>query len=257
MNLHSKFRHLVVSGCSFTHNNYDTPCSWANTLAVWSGMTIDNLAIPGAGNTHIKNSTILHLEKTQSSPDDTLILIMWSGPERIDWITDRQQSNFKSMYPFEYFYTPENELTLGGSWWSNDAKTHLTQTIVEYSKYQSNSSLALNSWLQIQDLENYLKLHNYNYYFMSWFNYSDPVDFKNRWIEFAAELTNLGLTLDKTRWINSDVENSLGRWAQNHPEFLIADKFHMGWQGHEQWLRKILVPELINKNILSNEYSTR
>ena len=85
----SKFKYLVVSGCSFTHNNHqESHCVWANTLAVWTNMTINNLAIPGAGNTHIKNSVILHLEKNKPNPADTLVLVMWSGPERIDWITE-------------------------------------------------------------------------------------------------------------------------------------------------------------------------
>jgi hypothetical protein len=224
---------------------------WANTLATWSGMTINNLAIPGAGNTHIKNSVILHLEKTRPDPKTTLIMVMWTGPERVDWITDQRASNFKNIYPFEYSYTEHNELTLGGSWWANTKTDHLNEIIRNYSKYQSNSSLSLSNWLQIQDLKNYLKLHNYNYCFTSWFNYSDPVDNKNRWIEFDAELDKLGLSIDKTQWLANHITDSLGRWTANRPEYLLEDKLHAGWQGHEAWLRSVLVPELIEKNILN------
>lgn len=247
----SKFKYLVVSGCSFTHNNHqESHCVWANTLAVWTNMTINNLAIPGAGNTHIKNSVILHLEKNKPNPADTLVLVMWSGPERIDWITDQSLSNFKEKYPFEYQYTDKNELVLGGAWWATDKKDHVNRTIREYSKYQSNSSLALNSWLQIQDLENYLKCNNYEYYFMSWFNYKDPVDNKNRWIDFDKELEKMSLFRSTDRWLVDNIDSSLGRWTQNRPEYLVEDKIHAGWRGHEAWLNEVLIPELLQKNIL-------
>lgn len=256
MNLTSKFKHLVVSGCSFTHNNWhESHCVWANALAHWSCMTIDNLAIPGAGNTHIKNSIVLHLERTRPDPDNTLILVMWSGPERIDWITDKNSSKFREKYPFSYDYTQNNELTLGGNWWANKAESHLLQTLIEYSKYQSGSSLALNSWIQIQDLENYLKCNNYEYYFLSWFNYNDPIHSGNCWINFDQECNQMGLSRPTWQWLATDVDKSLGRWTQNRPEYLWTDKLHPTWQGHEAWLRAVLVPELIEKKVLY-EHST-
>lgn len=248
----SSYSHLVTSGCSFTHNNHqDTHCVWANTLAVWSGWTIDNLAVPGAGNAHIKNSTILHLERTRPDPANTVVMIMWSGPERIDWITDRKSSNFKDLYSFPYYYTDENEIVLGGSWWARDFDSLLLKTLTNYSKFQSESSLALQSWLHIQDLENYLKLHGYNYYFLSWFDYSDPVDRTHRWIEFDQEIARLGLTLDRSRWLAQGIDRSVGRWTLNRPEYILEDGIHSGWQGHEAWLRAVLIPELLEKGVVN------
>lgn len=251
MNLTSKFKHLVVSGCSFTHNNWhESHCIWSNTLAHWAQMTIDNLAIPGAGNTHIKNSVIVHLEKNKPDTNKTLVMVMWSAPERIDWITDKNSSKFREKYPYSYDYTQNNELTLGGNWWANKAESHLIQTLIEYSKYQSASSLALNSWIQIQDLENYLKVNNYEYYFLSWFNFDDPIYDGNRWINFDQELTQLGLSLSKQQWLATGIDKSLGQWAANRPEYLWDDKLHVLWQGHEAWLAEVLIPELITKNVL-------
>lgn len=213
-------------------------------------MTIDNLAVPGAGNTHIKNSVILHLEKTKPDRDTTLIIIMWSGPERIDWITDRDRSQFKNVYPFEYRYDKNNELVLGGNWWANTSRDHVNSTVREYSKYQNNSSLALSTWLQIQDLNNYLTVNEYNYYFTSWFDYQDPVDSRNRWIDLDSELNQIGLGIDRSQWLAQGIDRSLGRWGQNHPEFLTEDNLHIGWSGHEAWLQEILIPELTEKNVL-------
>lgn len=246
----SKFTDLIVSGCSFTHNNHESHCTWGNTLAYWANMNITNLAVPGAGNAHIKNSIILHLEKHKPPTDSTLVIVIWSGPERIDWITDKHSSNFSNQHPFSYQYTDTNELVLSGSWWAKKIKTHLNKTLVDYSKYQSNSSLALQSWIYMQDLENYLKAHNYQYYFTSWFGYNGPVDQTNRWIDYDYELQKLGLERNQTHWLINQPENCLGNWSLVHPEFLWDDNFHVTWQGHEAWLTEILIPELIKKNVL-------
>ena len=89
--VNSKFKKLVVSGCSFTHNNHHDKCAWANLLADWSGMTIVNLATPGAGNEHIANSLILYLEKNKLDPSNTLVMAMWSGIDRNDLIVSRKK----------------------------------------------------------------------------------------------------------------------------------------------------------------------
>jgi hypothetical protein len=252
MNLFTKFKNLIVSGCSFTHNNHpETHCTWSNALAHWSGMNVINLAIPGAGNEHIKNSILLYLQTHEVDIESTLIIAMWSGPERIDWITDANNSNFADQYPFSYHYTDCNELVLGGSWWSNRPTTSLTRTLVDYSKYQSNSSLALQSWINIQDLDNYLKIHGYHYYFTSWFGYDSAVDQSNRWIEFDTELKKLGLKRNLEQWIVDHSDRCLGNWIHARPEYLMDDKLHPTWQGHEAWLKEILIPELIQRGCVT------
>ena len=234
----------------FSHNNHPaTHCTWGNTLAHWSGMNIVNLAIPGAGNAHIKNSILLYLETHKMDIESTLIITMWSGPERIDWITDIDNSNFAKQYPFSYQYTDHNELVVGGSYWGTTQTTNISRAIIEYSKYQSDSSLALQSWINMQDLNNYLKIHGYHYYFTSWFGYSSPVDYSNRWIEFDTELKKLGLKRNPARWI-VDHDQCLGNWTSTRPEYLLDDNLHPTWQGHEAWLSEILIPKLVQQNCI-------
>ena len=67
---------LLVNGCSFSRG----PGSWPYHVAKRLGADICNLAQAGAGNTYIKQSTIVEL--SQRSYD--LVLINWSGLERID-----------------------------------------------------------------------------------------------------------------------------------------------------------------------------
>jgi hypothetical protein len=247
--LESKYKNLLVSGCSFTHNNHETPCTWADSFAVWAGMDIANLAIPGAGNTHIKNSIILWLEKNKPNPKDLLILVMWSGIERIDWITSKTQSKFGDQYTFPYDYTDECELTLGGAWWANKPKTYLTRTLQEYSKYQSNQSLSLSSWLAMNDLTNYLEQHGYTYYYTAWQNLWQDGDQTNQWINYGDELEKMNLILPMTKWLFTESEKFLGNFAKKH-NMLWTDDLHPSRDGYEYWASEILIPELIKKDVI-------
>lgn len=235
---------LVVSGCSFTHNGHKTPIAWANLFATWADINLTNLAIPGAGNTHISNSIMLYLEKNKPDPSNTLVIAQWSGSERIDWITDKKSSQFGNNYPFEYGYDSKNELVLGGAWWANKSYKNAELALVKYSKYQSDSSLALHSWLAIQNLTNYLKQNKYNYMYTAMADRNAVVG-GNTWIQFDDELSQIGLKLDTSQWIRPH----LYEYSKEH-DYLDTDKFHPTRIGAETWVTDVLVPYLKDKGII-------
>ena len=251
----SSYKKLLVSGCSFTHNNYHTPCTWGNNLAVWAGLDIYNLGIPGAGNTHIKNSIILWIEKNQPDPADLLIIVMWSGIERVDWITGPELSNFKNSYPFTYNYSESTELVLGGNWWADDPnRSIVVKTLIDYTKFQNEQSLAMTSWLAMTQLTDYLKQRGYTFYYTAWQNLWSPGDGANQWTDYGVELEKLGLALDIAPWLFFDHSKYLGTWVRKH-NYLMEDNLHPTRIGHEVWCRTVLIPELIKQNAL-HESST-
>jgi hypothetical protein len=247
----SRFKHLVVSGCSFTHHTgrISGHLSWANLLAEWSGMQIHNLAISGAGNDHISKSIILYLEKNKLPVEDTLVIVMWSGINRIDWVTDASLSNFSNEYSFNYQYDDHNELTLGGAWWNAKNPTPLIKAVIEYSKYQSIHSLTLQSWLAMQSLSNYLKVNKFAHCYTSFLNYR-PIGQAADYVDFDKELAKLNLSLDKEPWLPLNDDDYYGDWARKR-KYLQPDHFHPRFpDATEGWLREILIPELTKKNIL-------
>ena len=240
----SKYKTLLVSGCSFTHNNCDSHFSWGNDLAEWTGMRIINLGIPGAGNSHISKSIILHIERNQLDPAETLVIPMWSGIARIDWVADRELSNFKNTYPFTYDYDQFNELVVGGSWWHRENnKTHIIKTLIEYSKYQTAHSLALDSWLSMTSLINYLNAKGFEHYHTSILNHG--FDQEEKWIDYEQELAELNLKLDKTNWVIP----CIGNYCKDRG-MLQDDNFHPTMQGHESWTRTVLMPFLAERDVL-------
>ena len=68
---------ILINGCSFSRG----PESWPYFIRYLSGASIWNLALAGAGNTYIRQSTINEI----SLRSHDLVIIMWSGLERLDF----------------------------------------------------------------------------------------------------------------------------------------------------------------------------
>jgi hypothetical protein len=249
----SQYKNLVVSGCSFTHEpDLGYPFSWANILSDWTGMNIINLAIPGAGNNHIAKSIILFLEKNKLPPEETFVLPMWSHPCRIDFITDRQLSNFKNSYPFTYDYDKYNELVLGGHWWNIKSPKPVHQMLIEYSKFQSEESLALNSWCNMNYLSNYLTAKKYFYYYTSYISYSYRYQNNNEAVlfDYIDVLKKIGLKLNNSEWLDFDDNDYYGDYCARN-NFCDSDGFHPKYpQANEGWVAEILMPTLNHLGIL-------
>ena len=248
----SRFKNLVVSGCSFTHEPPNcSPWSWANMCGDWTDMEVHNLTIPGAGNDHISKSIILYLEKNKFDPADTLVLAMWSGVGRIDWIADKSLSKFSNEYPFTYDYDNNNELVLGGNWWNTRGARPLLKTLIEYSKYQSESTFALHSWLAMKNLSNYLKANNFEYYFTSFVSYNNTnIKVDALTVNFFKELEKINLSIDQSDWLKLNDENYYGNWARER-KFLDSDDFHPKYpKANEGWVKEVLLPLMVSMGIL-------
>jgi hypothetical protein len=224
--------------------------AWPNMLAKWCGLDIHNLAVPGAGNDHTARSLILYLEKNNLPPDETLVLPMWSGAGRIDWITDRSLSKFSTQYPFEYKYDDSNELTLGGHWWNISHPTHLLRTLQGYSKYQSDASFALTTWLAMENVKNYLLSNRYTFYFTSFFSLDSPILLDAHALNFVDQLKQIQLTLDMKHWLPIANEDHYGNWC-NRMGMVDTDGFHPGKNANLEWPQQVLVPCLKQLGIIN------
>lgn len=238
----SSYSNLVVSGCSFTINESpDSHSAWANCLAVWSGMDITNLAVCGAGNKHIANSIILHLEKNKPDTKNTLVLAMWSGVERIDWITDRRMLKDNRDWRYQYRYDNYNDLTTNIQ--TSDEKLKLA--FDHCSVYRNSHSYALESWLSIQSLTSYLESKGYTYFYTA---YQDIFSAKRE--NFTKTLKEIDLSLDTTKWITTEHEEFLGEFAEAR-KLVGRDGWHPTVEGHELWVNEVLEKKLFNRGILN------
>jgi hypothetical protein len=97
-------KNLIVSGCSFTYNDVDTaPVTWPYYLRDLGGFDqVLDCSLPGAGNSHISDSLIWGLEIDQLDPAASLVIVMWSGHDRDDYICPNEHIN---NYPFRFNYS--------------------------------------------------------------------------------------------------------------------------------------------------------
>lgn len=85
---------ILTSGCSFSRG----PIAWPNHIAKLFNTDLVNLAQAGAGNTYISRSIMAELQ--QRSYD--LVLVMWSGLERVDLQVDNIDYFDQTKYTSEY-----------------------------------------------------------------------------------------------------------------------------------------------------------
>jgi hypothetical protein len=179
---HLNQKRVLVNGCSFSRG----PGSWPYQLS--NNHNLVNLACAGAGNRYIHNSTVSEL--AQRSYD--LVLVMWSGIDRLDWQVEdielfHQSKNTskyqslqndwpsKTIYPVNDQDYVEKNWVFGCGFVSRDSvikKTGLFEKVYRYTSHKENISQTV---LYIISLQSILKQMNLPYVFMFYHDYLDEL----------------------------------------------------------------------------------
>lgn len=204
---------ILTNGCSFTAQSpFKT---WPSLLGT---DTVKNLAQHSAGNQWICDSTIAELSE---NPYD-LVLVMWSGLDRLDWTVKEDIYNhsigFKSTNNFGIHYL-HNEQDL----------------FKQISLVIGHRERVFNSLMRIISLQSYLQARDIKYKFMSYMNVWEDV--------YGLGFEYLDRQINFNQWIFTDDDrNGLFELSQDS-KLYIADGYHPNQQAHEQWA------ELIRKTI--------
>jgi len=208
---------ILINGCSFTQPDF----SWANHIAKQFNAELINLAMSAAGNTYISNATMSELQERQYD----LVLIMWSGLERVDIrvsdINQFEQSGYISgnQYIRGHRYAQQNWVFGVGH---KNLDPLLNSNVYRaYFKYQDLLDHAAKSFYNMLSLESYLKSRNIPYAFSFYQNYindlgkySDQLDWN--FIFNSPNITDLATKIN-------DFEN---------------DGIHPGPSAHEYWSKE-------------------
>lgn len=239
---------ILVSGCSFTHwPQYPGGPSvcWPEQLKkIDSHLSITNLAEPAAGNQYICDSVVRHC--INDRPD--LVLVMWSGVSRLDYLTSLEDPAWDALYDSYGFFRRLPDGKLGyifsggqmGTWFK-----HPVAHKMFYEMYKVSSELSLGhiNLLEIIKLQQYLKSLNIPYRFMSYVNYwqqSGVPEFNGDFsVSRIPELQSLISAIDFDNWIFSDAErNGVYELGVHHNDFL-SDGIHPGAVAHTAWAQLV------------------
>jgi hypothetical protein len=242
-------KHLVTNGCSFTKGK-----SWSHYLA--DSLDLDSyhcLAEGGAGNFYIADSTQDFLGHADLDPQHTMVIIMWSGVNRKDikvsgsWfyhIQDQYATGRPSPVPDQEVYYVFSG-GLGNQWHHNTLMMGAFDT--QY-KLSDPRCLCHDTVMNIQNLENYLRLHGYQFRFMSYVNYWRPdtesADMGGDYsIPFFFGDSHLYQHLDWDHWIFSNADrDGLGEFARDRGQ--LDSTAHPTHDAHRAWALEFVRPHL-------------
>ena len=218
----SQYDTLITSGCSFTASTQQTDCA-----ASWPGYVKDRLGLdlcidmsfPGAGNRYIKDSIIYSIDNLDSN-SKPLVIVMWSGIDRTEELTD-QNLNLEPMAKIDQHY---------------------------YKRVLNDSSakeLAIDNLVYIHDLSAYLNNKSIDHVFTTFINMTTqrlipvrdttPQFYKNISLTDQIQFDNLPFIVTG--------EECLYEWSFLN-NYVSEDDFHPPVEANLKWTDTVLLKEL-------------
>jgi len=234
------YKNLIVSGCSFTYNNADSVAvTWPYYLRdIGNFDEAYDCSLPGAGNTHIKNSIISCLDTNPHlQGNESLILVCWSGNNRDDHIVD---PTCLGNYPFEYSYSDGASLALsGGEYGQGNLQDDVSVLIDKLRACKSKKSRALENYIAIRSLYTYLSYIQTKFVFFEYRDHNLPAGDRSFDITKYLEPNTKKLYNSMMHKWSTDIYT----YSIRH-DMLMPDEFHPSPDAHLNYTREILVPEL-------------
>jgi hypothetical protein len=231
-------KNLIISGCSFSYNN-DTKKStnWPGFLAERFNIprVIDN-SLPGAGNYHINTSMQWCLESGKYSSQDSLVIVMWSGNDRDDFIID--SSNILKEYGHNYKFNNNVSTAISGGMFEHAVSNTIKPFRENIINLKSAESRAVENYLYVSSLYNYLSNCKYRFVFLNYLDHSVPS--RTRDMDIKKYLSN-DLKKRYESWF-APVDN-IYAWCLKR-DLLSPDDFHPTHRGALSWTDNCLIPYL-------------
>ena len=233
---------ILTNGCSFSRG----PIAWPNHIAKWAGADLVNLAQAGAGNTYISRSTISELQERCYD----LVLIMWSGLERIDIQVENinlfDSTVYTSRYQSQQNDWPEKVIepindqdyvqknwVFGCGHLNGDSFVIQSGLFRQQYKYLGFDNHLARSFFDILSLENYLKNKSIPYAFSFYQNYVPSLgDYANQldWSHIFNEVNLFDLTKSLDDYDTDGLHPGPAAqrsWAQSFYNFILTNQ--EGW----------------------------
>jgi hypothetical protein len=234
----SRYQNLLVSGCSYTWNNSNQHiCTWPYYLRDLANFEeVFDCSQGGAGNNHIFNSVVNELSTNQNlTPNNTCVIIMWSGLERVDFICRSDVvKNSRPTGLTGYYQFDEADTFASLSVWPS-SKDSLQELLKTYRVTVDLSAQILESAIKIIALKEFLQSLGYTFCFVDWRDQQYQINnFDNTIVDKASS------TISKIETLNSFTTRKGTRVADGHP---TPDS-------HLSWTQEILLPHLIETNTI-------
>jgi len=235
------YKNLVVSGCSFTYNNsMEHACAWPYYLKDFGNFkAVYDCSLPGAGNYHVSHALQWALTINNLDPLETLVVVMWSGHDRDDYICSVDSLNG---YPVKHLYISGVASAISGGYGlQSPGNTELKVDSVR--KIKTRQSRSIENFLYIDSLKSWLNQNRYQSVFLDYIDRNLP----NRTRDFDIRPYLPNHCQNRLDNIIVDCLDLYSFCLKNN--LLYDDDFHPSAVGHQRWTQEYLVPCLKELNI--------
>lgn len=221
---------VLANGCSFSRG----PNSWPYALQKIYNFNLVNLAQAGAGNSYIFESTVAEIAERNYD----LVLIMWTGPNRIDYRVDTHFATpYTSAYQSSQNDWPEKNINpindqdyvqkdwVFGCGYLNFDKS-LKELFSPYYRNVSYSQMVDSFLIKVISLQSILKQKDIPYVFSFYNKYVDEI-----------KLLNPALC-DLINWDNCCINNNIDTIMHKN-QWFDTDGSHPGTQAHTAWANEL------------------
>lgn len=241
-------KNLLISGCSFTEKPLWGD-AWGEIAAKELGLKCLNVAKGAAGNDYIFNSIV---DATCNfSPDDTMVVVMWSGIGRKDIRVSSEYWNIldykfktKTNFDEDKYYVFSGGMS--NCWMDNSESDRLFRNL-----YKSSDPFTLckDSLVNFLNLENFLKVKGFKYKFTSFMNCWNPTTQTTPIGDYSighfCKDNQLYKSFDFSDWLFVN-ENKDGFYEYTKNKNLIsADGIHPNAIAHKQFSCEIIIPKIM------------
>ena len=226
------YKNLLVSGCSFTHSLDGG--TWPYHLQrLGSFENLIDCACPGAGNFHIHHSIIWEIENNSNiTPENTLVIVMWSGYDRDDIIVD--PASIDKTHGCRYQYTDQAWLAITGG---EGGKENTIVPLDTIKKVKNLNSRSIDNYILISSLYHYLTAKKFKFVFT---DYYTPKGGRDSNFEPTQYIESLADSFNK---MTRQISPNLGDYA----DILSTPSRHPTGDQHLKWCQEVLIPHLVSK----------
>ena len=254
------FKHIVTSGCSFS--DAITRYTWPIHLEASYDVNCVHMGLSSQGNSLIARKAIFAVQQLLdqgAKPDEILVGIMWSGPDRHDTYISNIKGqlsddikNLDNMNTNPTTYVDDDP----GGWLIMNPHWKEKTSKIYYSHLHDYANHRVNTYEKILWVQSYLKLLGIRY-FMSPFTsevFKDSNFHNNPNVKWMRDLIDWAQWLPVgsmhewcyTHWTDDDfpqldvkikeTEETI-KWPDNHPTRIM----------HERFTKEIILPHIKNR----------
>ena len=209
---------LITCGCSFTDS---LALAWPKYLSQLNKCKVINKGLGGVGNYYIANAVY----DTVVNSDDTSVIVMWSGIDRIDMAVSKRE--------FHYFDRTEARngwLHSGGKMLFDNSKSKDRYWHNYYKTYHTEEDSYIQTLQHMIGVQEFLSNRKIPYMFLT---YKDI--FTDRWREYkrAKNLENQ-VNWDKFHFPNGEFGGEY-EWVRDNNLTWAEDKQHPSSESHRKF----------------------